>query len=223
MKKIWKTKRIKFKFLFINFHLYREPESFRFYIEEFQQGLKAKNVDDISTKYVGMTWHKWYKRINTVCPLQYKLRTFISTIKDIPTRIRRRYRKIKHDVFNPSNVLKINTLNRSYSDEREQMLHAVFQLVVNYVESNPELLINYNSDETTKAWWKECKTIYRWWKKFNKFEKKFEKRHHLNYNVNYKKNPTVYMEECIKIDTEYENEIEEMLIRAIKIRKGLWI
>ncbi|MCI0699072.1 hypothetical protein L0337_44600 [candidate division KSB1 bacterium] len=62
-------------------------------------------------------------------------------------------------------TLKIKTLSNKWHDKDEVLLHAAFQLLVDYIEQEKsEKTINWNSTETDKKAWKEIQSLYRWWK-----------------------------------------------------------
>jgi hypothetical protein len=61
-------------------------------------------------------------------------------------------------------VLKINTLEKGWCDKDEMMLHAVFQLLVDFVEQEkPDEVVDWSSYPEHKHAWKEIRSLYRWW------------------------------------------------------------
>ena len=62
--------------------------------------------------------------------------------------------------------LKIHTLKKGWCDKDEILLHAAFQLLVDFVEQEkPGQIIDWEADELHKKAWKEIMSLYRWWKK----------------------------------------------------------
>ncbi len=63
--------------------------------------------------------------------------------------------------------LKINTLRGGrWHDKDKILLHAVFQLLVDFVEQEqPAKLIDWSADVRHRKAWKEIMSLYRWWKK----------------------------------------------------------
>ena len=62
--------------------------------------------------------------------------------------------------------LKIHTLKKGWCDKDEILLHAAFQLLVDFVEQEkPGQIIDWETDELHKKAWKEIMSLYRWWKK----------------------------------------------------------
>ena len=63
--------------------------------------------------------------------------------------------------------LKINTLRGgSWHDKDKILLHAAFQLLVDYVEQEqPAKRIDWSADARHRKAWKEIMSLYRWWKK----------------------------------------------------------
>ncbi len=61
--------------------------------------------------------------------------------------------------------LKIHTLEKGWCDRDEIMLHAVFQILVDFMEQEkPDEIVAWNSDETHQRVWKEIRSLYGWWK-----------------------------------------------------------
>lgn len=97
----------------------------------------------------------------------------------------------------PSNILKIDTLDDGWRDKDSVLLHASFQLLKDCVEKE-ELLsdhIDWDADEKHRDAKKEIEELYRWW---------------LNHQESDMPDAACY---------EKENE---MLVRLIKIRWVLW-
>ncbi|MEK6698273.1 MAG: hypothetical protein AABZ10_04425 [Nitrospirota bacterium] len=62
-------------------------------------------------------------------------------------------------------LLKITTLDRGWSDRDEVLLHAAFQVLVDFVErEHPDRIIDWSADEMHRYAWKEIKSLYNWWK-----------------------------------------------------------
>ena len=62
--------------------------------------------------------------------------------------------------------LKIETLEKGWHDKDEILLHAAFQLLVDFVErEDPGNIVDWNSDESHKHRWKEIRELYEWWKR----------------------------------------------------------
>jgi hypothetical protein len=62
-------------------------------------------------------------------------------------------------------LLRINTLKKGWHDRDELLLHAAFQVLIDFVEcEKPENTINWNYDKIYKHTWKEIIFLYKWWK-----------------------------------------------------------
>jgi hypothetical protein len=62
-------------------------------------------------------------------------------------------------------LLKITTLDKGWCDRDEVLLHAAFQVFVDFVErEHPDRTIDWNADEVHRHVWKEIKSLYKWWK-----------------------------------------------------------
>jgi len=61
-------------------------------------------------------------------------------------------------------VLKIQTLEKGWCDKDYVMLHAVFQLLVDFVEQEkPDQIVDWNFDPEQKNAGKEIRSLYHWW------------------------------------------------------------
>jgi len=61
-------------------------------------------------------------------------------------------------------VLRIHTLEKGWCDKDHVMLHAAFQLLVDFVEKEtPGEAIDWTSEPEHKHAWKEIRALYRWW------------------------------------------------------------
>lgn len=60
--------------------------------------------------------------------------------------------------------LLIRTLKAGWHDKNRVMLHAAFQLLVDFVEQEqPDKYIDWSHDTTHRQAWKEIRSLYRWW------------------------------------------------------------
>jgi len=61
-------------------------------------------------------------------------------------------------------ILKIHTLDKGWCDKDSVMLHAAFQLLVDFMEQEkPDRIVDWNGDSLHKKAWKEIRFLYRWW------------------------------------------------------------
>jgi hypothetical protein len=61
--------------------------------------------------------------------------------------------------------VKIHSLEKGWHDKDEVLLHAAFQVLVDFVEQEtPDRIVDWNSDELHRRAWKEIKSLYKWWK-----------------------------------------------------------
>ena len=61
-------------------------------------------------------------------------------------------------------VLKIYSLEKGWCDKDYVLLHAVFQLLVDFVEKEkPDQIVDWYSDPAHKHAWREIRSLYRWW------------------------------------------------------------
>lgn len=98
----------------------------------------------------------------------------------------------------PSNVLKINTLNDGWYDKDGIILHACFQILTDFVEIElPNTWIDWQQNEKYRFAKQEIDFLYHWWQQYQSF-----------------KQDTANWE-----DNQLENQ---MLKRLIDIRWALW-
>ena len=61
-------------------------------------------------------------------------------------------------------ILKIHTLQKGWSDKDHVMLHAAFQLLVDFMEQEkPDKIVDWNANSEHKHAWKEICALYKWW------------------------------------------------------------
>lgn len=62
-------------------------------------------------------------------------------------------------------LLKIQTLDKGWHDRDEILLHASFQVLVDFVEQEkPDKIIDWSHSDESRRAWKEITGLYRWWK-----------------------------------------------------------
>jgi len=138
--------------------------------------------------------------------------------------------------------LKINTLEKGWYDKDEILLHAAFQLLIDFIEQEkPDKIVDWNANELHRKAWKEIKLLYNWWKKERPARKspledkrikhprlKFEKVPGSDLRKmiepDRKKYEKYYraLEEHWKLEQKWEKEDQRNLHRLIDIRKSLW-
>jgi hypothetical protein len=139
-------------------------------------------------------------------------------------------------------ILKIHTLEKGWCDKDYIILHAVFQILVNFVEQeSPDKIVDWNSDPEHKHAWKEIRSLYSWWtqtrpsrrspmdaKGLKKPLMKWKKiPGSENYQlVDYDKNKYAAYEAAMKkhwrLEKKWEEEDQRNLHRLIDIRQFLW-
>ena len=61
-------------------------------------------------------------------------------------------------------TLNIHTLDKSWCDKDEVLLHAAFQLLTDFIEREcPDQIVNYNHSEESQKRWDELQALYHWW------------------------------------------------------------
>jgi len=138
--------------------------------------------------------------------------------------------------------LKIHTLEKGWCDKDYIMLHAAFQVLVDFVEKEkPGERIDWSWDATHRRAWKEIMSLYKWWKKERPARKdplddkrikhspmKFEKISGSDLSrmiePDKKKYAKYYqaLKKSWKLDLKWEKKDQRNLHRLIEIRKFLW-
>ena len=62
-------------------------------------------------------------------------------------------------------TLKIQTLDKGWHDKDAILLHAAFQVLMDFVErERPEAVTDWNATKDHKQAWNEIRSLYTWWK-----------------------------------------------------------
>lgn len=147
-------------------------------------------------------------------------------------------------------ILKINTLKKGRVDRNNLLLHACFQILVDFVEKeSPFKFIDWNSDEAHINAAKEIRSLYRWWVKlrpnrpdyYKELEENeipsFEEMSEPIYSNDGKtidhyrliKPPKKYSKyykvskKMVKLEIKCEEEDQKNLLRLTAIRQFLWV
>lgn len=60
--------------------------------------------------------------------------------------------------------LKIQTLDKGWCDKDCVLLHAAFQILVDFMkDERPERIVDWASDKSHRRAWKEIRDLYKWW------------------------------------------------------------
>lgn len=130
-------------------------------------------------------------------------------------------------------IIKLKTLEPGYYDIDHRMLHACFQLLVEYVEKEkPFDIIEWDADEESRHVALEIKDLYFWWK--NAYPARHEPIHDVDRSLvpplsvicsgNLSEYPA-WDEACNKtlaLTIQWSEEDDRNLIRLMKIRSYLW-
>jgi len=138
--------------------------------------------------------------------------------------------------------LSIRTLRPGWHDKDEIMLHAAFQLLVDFVEQeHPDKRIDWSHDNVHRRAWKEIRDLYRWWtttrpsrrnpldnKNFAKPPLRFEKIAGTKLSrlvtPDMKKYAAYYrvLRQHMRLEQRWRDEDQRNLHRLIEIREFLW-
>ena len=138
--------------------------------------------------------------------------------------------------------LSIRTLKPGWHDKDKLMLHAAFQLLVDFVEQEqPDKYIDWSHDTNLRQAWKEIRTLYRWWtttrpsrhdpledKKIAKPPLRFEKIAGTIFSrlvtPDKKKYAAYYrvLKQHTRLEQKWREEDQRNLHRLVEIREFLW-
>jgi len=138
--------------------------------------------------------------------------------------------------------MKISTLGKGWHDKDEVLLHAAFQLLVDFIEQEkPDKIVDWNANKLHRKAWREIELLYNWWKKERPARKssldnkrirhprlKFEKvpgpglRKMVEPDERKYANYYRALKEHWKLEQKWEEEDQRYLHRLIDIRKFLW-
>jgi len=210
-------KRRQWKFGPFNIHLYRSPDA-----------LGSSMFPHPEGKYQ-LTWEIWENRLKKLCPIQFWFRhEFLGNWCDFDRNIYRPMRywwidNVKCRIW-PHNVLKIRTLKRTYTDEREKLLHANFEILSQYMDNNPGNHIDGYDPAIDSLWiehWKEAEYLYDWWQKRDAREEEHDKNLE-DLDKVYGTKGKEWCDKYVAMENDFHKDVEDHLIRLIKIRLGMW-
>lgn len=147
-------------------------------------------------------------------------------------------------------ILKINTLEKGWADSDHLLLHASFQILVDFVEKeSPFEIVDWSHNEAHINAAKEIRSLYRWWTKLRPARrdplddlKENEKptwkeciepiysadgktidRH--RFVSSHKKYPKydVTLTKSFKLEQKWNAEDQSNLLRLVQIRSFLWV
>jgi hypothetical protein len=137
---------------------------------------------------------------------------------------------------------KITTLDKGWHDTDELLLHAAFQLLVDFMEKErPEKMTDWSFDKTHRKAWKDIDNLFKWWKhtrpnrKSPIEDKKIRRPPFLVKKVSgtelreilqpdRKKYSDYYraLKKEMKLEEKWYSEDQLMLHKLIEVRKYLW-
>ncbi len=147
-------------------------------------------------------------------------------------------------------ILKINTLKKGWADRKDLLLHANFQILVDFVEKElPFKFIDWNSDEAHINAAKEIRSLYRWWVKLRHNRPDYYKELKENEMPSLEEIlKPIYFNDCktidryqlirlpekyskhykisnkvIKLENKWKAEDQKNLLRLVAIRQFLWV
>lgn len=138
--------------------------------------------------------------------------------------------------------LEIKTLKKGWHDTDVVILHAMFQLLVDFIEEElPGETVGWNCDDVHRKTWKDLMYLYKWWKTIRPQRRSplddksiktppliFKKVQGTEFTQTVppdrKKYPEYYrmMKKYIRLENKWYEEDQRNLHRLIDLRKYLW-
>lgn len=138
--------------------------------------------------------------------------------------------------------LKIQTLDNNYYDRDSILLHAAFQILVDFIEKEqPDKIVDWNYDRTHKHVWREMRSLYKWWEEIRPsrrsplYDEKLVHPPHEFKKISGSTDIEMIMpdeeeyasyyqalKEDIKLERKWHKEDQRNLHRLIEIRAYLW-
>ena len=139
-------------------------------------------------------------------------------------------------------ILKIHTLEKGWSDKDHVILHAAFQLLVDFVEQEkPAKIVAWNFNAEHKHAWKEICALYTWWTETrparkNPLDEKGLQKPPMRWKkmpgsdnwqlVDYDRKKYVAYDSALRkhwrLEKKWDDEDQRSLHRLIDIRQYLW-
>jgi hypothetical protein len=202
------------------FHLYKKPYALGASLDDLLGRVSVKKPYAFGEYQV--TWGEWKRKIKKLCPIQYWAREELPFyFTSFSRRLSWKWYELKC-WFSPYNIIRINTLPKTWSDESELLVHGMFAILEKFMAQNPSNIVDYSSEPYRTAW-KELNEVWDWWKERDERGLAISQAQAL---ADSRRNTVGYHEmykELIELENRFLQEEEEMLIKLIKNRHHLWI
>ncbi|OGQ68637.1 MAG: hypothetical protein A2W73_09440 [Deltaproteobacteria bacterium RIFCSPLOWO2_12_55_13] len=138
-------------------------------------------------------------------------------------------------------TLKIHTLKKGWHDKDEILLHAAFQLLVDFIEKEHPERIGWNANKIHRDAWREIKSLYKWWKKTRPARRSpLDNKRLLKPPIKFKKIPGSELSQLVqpdrkkyaayyramkkdgRLEKQWYEEDQRNLHRLIEVRGFLW-
>jgi hypothetical protein len=193
------------------------------------------------------SWEDYDKEVKEKYPVRYFLNKKLPEIlRSIKYPFLYTYRYVKYNCFCRYHILDLrqpedecDSYKWGYSDVRERMLYAVFNLIVFFVEKENDHLygkIDYLQKSILSSkkdglldevfilqeqadYYRKVLTVYDWWKYTRKFN---HSQCHALYEVWFETKDDEDKQKWFDAEREFEKEEQEMFMEACSLREGLW-
>ncbi len=138
--------------------------------------------------------------------------------------------------------LKIKTLRKGWHDRDEVLLHAAFQILVEYIrKEKPHKIIDWNYNSESRRTWKSINALYHWWTQERPRRRspldssrlkrparvfKTDPNKNVGSLIPYDKKKYKAYDQAIKLDMRLEEkwikEDQQRLHQLVEIRQYLW-
>jgi hypothetical protein len=140
------------------------------------------------------------------------------------------------------NLLRLAGIRKSteWTDKDHVMLHACFQLLVDFIEQEkPQTIVDYRHDRRQRKEWKELRSLYRYWKvERPRMQREVDRalgRWSAKYRYRFEPSPDGQSSRMVvlsqdkaagrrhwQLERRFDEREDEMLRRLIAIRRHLW-
>jgi hypothetical protein len=156
----------------------------------------------------------WYEEVT-----DWLYYTFIRPLYNLKYYIRMRFIYRHH-------LIDTKLTKGNWYDTDTRMLHGMMNLLVEFIEKeNPFEIVSYDTDDYSKNIKGEMLAIYAWWKNYPNRQKEIDAVISDWFKDRKTPDARLYrakLEKTQTVEQLLEDEEQAMLMRLIKIRKGLW-
>ena len=181
-----------------------------------------KNPFAVPNQPIALEWDEWDKW-HEEAKKKYPVRHFLSW--EFSIWCSRTWRRFIHEpwyytkcaLWHRYNVVKVRTLPPTWVDRNEILLHAMFQILTDFVEMEKPYGLEPGADDPIhKEEWEQIRGLYDWWKK-----ERPARPDYIDVVINDGATPENY-KKAGEIEQAYDEEDTAKLKRLVELRGMLW-